>query len=67
MSLYHTHPLPRWVEQNMPELDKQLSAASTLDECRKLLNEATGMNVHWNDPVHKSMDEFLEKLKEMKK
>jgi len=64
---HRSHPLVAWIEANMPELDAELLKLPGLDECRVRLNEITGLKFQHSDVVNDCMDEYLAKLKEMKK
>lgn len=66
MKKRYFHPLQEWLEDNMPELDLELTTISDLNLCRVRLNEITGHAFTELDPIGVSMDGYLERLKEIK-
>ena len=57
--------LTSWIEQNMPELDAELTPL-TLDRARERLNQVTGCAIKTSDPVEPTCAVFLAALKKMK-
>lgn len=59
-------PLGKWIEENMPELDRELGPLSH-DQCRIKLNEVTGLGIGPTDSIRATIPLYLARLKEMHK
>lgn len=56
--------LQQYVEEKMPELDKQLGLLP-LDVVRQVMNAMTGLSVSPSELKHQTCAQFLSKLKQM--
>ena len=54
--------LQEWVDANRPDLKARLSGLR-LSECRLVLNEETGLEIHASDDIEAGARQYLEAFK----